>query len=136
MWLKTIISRSEKMFHANIELETAENTDFRRVLFTTNKSQLVLMSLRPGEDIGEEVHNVDQFFRFESGTGEVISNQSTQKVSDGDCVVIPSGTKHNIVNTGKKYLKLYTIYSPPHHKDGTVHHAKSDAENSLDQHSS
>jgi mannose-6-phosphate isomerase-like protein (cupin superfamily) len=118
-----------KGFKASIESETRKNTDFRRVLYTGKHSQLVLMSLRPGEEIGEEVHSaVDQFFRFEQGEGQVIIDHVKHPVGDGDAVVVPSGALHNVVNTGKKEdLKLYTIYSPPEHIDKVVRHTKADA---------
>jgi len=109
----------------NIEKETRENNFFRRVLFTAYYSQLVLMSLKPGEEIGEEVHGLDQFFRFEQGSGKVVLDGVEQEVADGFAVVIPAGTRHNIINTSTdKELKLYTVYSPPNHKDRTVHPTK------------
>lgn len=109
----------------NIEKETLDNELYRKVLFTANYSQLVLMSLRPSEEIGEEVHGLDQFFRFESGNGKVILDGVESEVSDGFAIVIPAGTRHNIVNTSPdKPLKLYTIYSPPNHKDATIHPTK------------
>ena len=109
----------------NIEKETLENELYRKVLFTANYSQLVLMSLKPNEEIGEEVHGLDQFFRFESGNGKVVLDGVEQEVSDGFAVVIPAGTRHNIVNTSAdKPLKVYTIYSPPNHKDATIHPTK------------
>lgn len=127
-WLQKISKRAENkvIFHADIETDTLENTDFRRVLFTTKHSQLVLMSIQPGEDIGEEIHGVDQFFRFEAGVGKVVAGGKTQPIKDGDSITIPSGTKHNIINTGDEPLKLYSIYSPPNHKAGTVHKTKAD----------
>jgi mannose-6-phosphate isomerase-like protein (cupin superfamily) len=98
------------------------------VLYTGEESQLVLMSLLPGEDIGSEVHpDNDQFFRFESGMGDVIINETEYSVSDGDAVVVPKGAKHNVINTGNVDLKLYTIYSPAHHKDGIVRATKAEA---------
>jgi mannose-6-phosphate isomerase-like protein (cupin superfamily) len=117
-----------KGFHANIEKLTAENTDFRRVLYTGKHSQLVLMCLRQGEDIGLETHTGnDQFFRFESGEGKVIIDESEYIVGDGDAVIVPVGAKHNVINTGSGDLKLYTIYSPAHHKDGIVRTTKAEA---------
>ncbi len=111
----------------NIEKETRENNFFRRVLFTAYYSQLVLMSLKPGEEIGEEVHGLDQFFRFEQGSGKVVLDGVEQEVADGFAVVIPAGTRHNIINTSTdKELKLYTVYSPPNHKDRTVHPTKAE----------
>jgi mannose-6-phosphate isomerase-like protein (cupin superfamily) len=115
-------------FIGNIEDRTEENRDFRRVVFTGPYLQLVLMTLRPGEDIGEEVHaDTDQFFRVEEGKGEVWINGQATHIDDDMAIVIPAGARHNIVNTGHKPLKMYTIYAPPHHADGTVHHAKADA---------
>lgn len=114
-------------YYVSLEEETTKNTDFRRVLFTTDKSQLVVMSLTPGEDIGSEVHDLDQFIRFESGHGEISMDGFRHKVKGGDAILVPSGTKHNVVNTSKtETLKLYAIYSPPNHKRGTVHRTKSD----------
>jgi len=119
-----------KGFKTAIELETKKNTDFRRVLYTGKNSQLVLMSLKPGEEIGMEVHDdVDQFFRFEAGEGKVLIDGAEHKVKDGDAVIVPCGAKHNVVNTSKSEdLKLYTIYSPPEHMDKVVRHTKKDAE--------
>ena len=117
-----------KGFKTDIENVTLTNSDFRRVLYTGKHSQLVLMSLKPGEEIGMEVHNtVDQFFRFEKGTGAVIIDGVSREVKDGDAAIVPSGAMHNVVNTGDSELKLYTIYSPPEHIDGTVRHTKNDA---------
>jgi mannose-6-phosphate isomerase-like protein (cupin superfamily) len=109
----------------NIEKATIDNVDFRRVLYTAKFMQLVLMSLKPGEDIGEEVHDVDQFFRFEKGAGRVVIDDNQYDVADGDSIIVPADSKHNVINTSEDQpLKLYTIYSPPHHKDGTVHSTK------------
>ena len=117
-----------KGFVINIEKATIDNQFFRKVLYTAKHSQLVLMSLTPHEDIGEEVHHLDQFIRIEAGEGKAILNNIEHKISDGSAVVIPAGTRHNIINTSKeKDLKIYTIYSPPEHKDGTVHKTKADA---------
>lgn len=117
-----------KGFVINIEKATIDNNFYRKVLYTAKHSQLVLMSLAPNEDIGEEVHHLDQFFRIESGEGKAILNNVEHKISDGSALVIPAGVKHNIINTSKnKDLKLYTIYSPAEHKDGTVHKTKADA---------
>lgn len=113
-----------------IEKQTVENTNFRQVLFTAKHSQLVVMCLQPGEDIGDEVHpNVDQFFRIERGEAKFIFNEKEEHtVGDGDAVVVPAGTFHNVVNTSKTAtLKLYTVYSPPNHPDGTVHKTKAEA---------
>lgn len=116
-------------FHDNIEKATMNNGDFRRVLYTGNHSQLVLMSLNPGEEIGLEVHpDTDQFFRFESGTGKVFIDGNEYDVREGDAVVVPAGAEHNVINkSDSESLRLYTIYSPAHHKDGTVHKTKEDA---------
>lgn len=119
----------KKGFMIDIETETVKNTDFRRVLYTSNFSQLVLMSLKPGEEIGEEVHDdVDQFFRFEEGEGVVIINDIEYPVKDGSAVIVPNGANHNVVNTSKtENLKLYTIYSPPEHRDKVVHKTREEA---------
>jgi len=120
-----------KPYYTNIEKVTIENTDFRRVLYT-GKLQLVLMSLEPKEDIGQEVHDhVDQFFRFEAGEGKVVTEDSEIIVKDGDVVVIPAGTVHNIINTSAtKRLSMYTIYSPANHPHGTVAHTNTKLKNS------
>jgi mannose-6-phosphate isomerase-like protein (cupin superfamily) len=116
-------------FHDDIERLTAENGDFRRVLYTGGHLQLVLMSLPPGCDIGAEVHeDRDQFFRFEEGEGEVDIDDNTYRVSDGSGVVVPAGARHNVRNTGTAALKLYTLYGPPEHKDGVVQSTKEEAE--------
>ncbi len=112
----------------NIEEQTLKNLDFRRVLFTAPHSQLVLMSLKAGEDIGKEIHKVDQFIRIERGDGKVILNGKESAVHTGFAFVIPAGTEHNVKNTGAGELKLYTIYSPPQHRDGTIHKTKAEAE--------
>lgn len=112
----------------NLEKEALENDYFRRVLFTAKNSQLVVMSLRAGEDIGMEVHTVDQFIRIESGDGLADLDEKEYEIADGSGIVIPAGTKHNIINTGDDEMKLYTIYSPPEHADGTIHKTKGDAE--------
>ncbi len=119
-----------KVFSTNIEEATLENSNFRKVLYTSKHSQLVLMSLKPGEDIGMEVHEEnDQFFRFEKGQGKCIIDGNECDVGDGVAVVVPSGAQHNIINTSKTdYLKLYTIYSPPHHKNGIIRATKEEAE--------
>jgi mannose-6-phosphate isomerase-like protein (cupin superfamily) len=112
-----------------IEKETKKNTDFRHVLYTGKHSQLVLMNIKPGEEIGEETHkDVDQFFRFEEGEGKVIIDGIEHRVKDGNGVIVPAGAKHNVINTSKLVnLKLYTIYSPPEHQDGVVRHTKKEA---------
>jgi mannose-6-phosphate isomerase-like protein (cupin superfamily) len=119
-----------KGFKTNIERDTLKNKNFRKVIYTGKNSQLVLMSLKPKEEIGLETHpENDQFLRFEGGTGRVIVDDSKYTVKDGDAVVIPAGAKHNVVNTSAtEELKIYTIYSPPHHKDGIVHKSKEQAE--------
>ena len=121
--------KTKKGFVGNIEKETEKNSDFRRVLYTGKYSQLVLMSLKPGEEIGEETHDdVDQFFRFEKGEGAVVIDGVEHDVKDGFAVVVPSGARHNVINTAKtQALKLYTIYSPPEHQDKVVRHTKADA---------
>jgi len=114
---------------ANIEEKTQANDYFREVLFTAEHCQLVVMALNPNEDIGEEVHTtVDQFLRIESGEGKAVLDGQETSLHDGDCVVVPAGTKHNIINTSSSSaLKLYTIYTPPEHRDGTIHKTKVDA---------
>jgi len=113
----------------NIEEKTKVNSYFRQVLFTGKNCQLVVMSLKPNEDIGMEVHNnVDQFFRFEQGQGKVVIDGQESVVGDGVAVVVPAGAQHNIINTSSSEdLKLYTVYSPPNHPDGTVHQTKDEA---------
>ena len=123
-----------KGFKTDIEKDTLENNNFRKVLYTGANLQLVLMSLKVGEDIGEETHNNDQFFRFEGGKGLCIIDGNEYKVKDGDCVIIPAGAKHNIINRSeKKELKVYTIYSPPHHKDGIIRSTKEDATKNFEE---
>ncbi len=120
------MNQSTKGYKDNIEQATLQNTDYRRVLYT-GKLQLVLMVLQPGEDIGWEVHEEhDQFFRFEQGKGKVYIDDEEFDVEDGDAVVVPAGSKHNVVNTGDSPLKLYTIYAPPEHPEGVVHKTKQD----------
>lgn len=112
----------------NIEEKTQINEYFREVLFTAQHSQLVVMSLKPGEDIGEEVHQLDQFLRVEAGVGKAILDGQETVISDGTAIIVPSGVKHNIVNTSdSEPLKLYTLYSPPEHRDGTIHQTKAEA---------
>lgn len=122
-------------FHSNIETLTLGNTNFRQVLYTGKHSQLVLMSLKPGEEIGEEIHaESDQFFRFEKGIGKVVIDGNEFEVKEGDAVIIPAGAKHNIVNlSATEELKLYTIYSPSHHRDGVVHATKIEAGNDQEE---
>ena len=118
-----------KGYIITLEKETEKNTDFRRVLYTGKHSQLVLMSIKPGEEIGEETHkNVDQFLRFERGEGKVIIDGVEHRIKDGDGVIVPAGAKHNVVNISKRMnLRLYTIYSPPEHQDGVLRHTKKEA---------
>ena len=118
-----------KGYKIHIEKHTEKNTDFRRVLYTGKHSQLVLMSLAPGEEIGMEVHaHIDQFFRFEAGEGAVFIDGVKHDVRGGDAVIVPAGAEHNVVNTSSRAaLKLYTIYSPPEHIDRTVRKTKADA---------
>jgi len=117
-----------KGYVTNIEKLSIENENFRKVLYTDKNSQLVLMSLLAGEDIGEEVHDVDQFLRVEQGTGKAILNDISHDLSDGGVIIVPAGVKHNLLNTGDVSMKLYTLYMPPHHKDGVVHATKAIAE--------
>lgn len=118
-----------KGFVTNIEAETLENEDFRRVLYTAEHCQLVLMSIPAGEDIGEEVHDVDQFIRIEEGDGQSVLDGVERDLTDGSAVVIPAGVRHNIKNlSSSDALKLYTLYAPPHHEDAIVHKTKKDAE--------
>jgi len=124
-----------KGFKGNIEKETLANKDFRKVLYTGKHLQLVLMSLEPGEDIGVETHSGnDQFFRFESGAGTCVIDGNEYSVGEGDVIVVPAGAKHNIINNGKSApFKMYTIYGPPNHQEGTVRVTKVDAENNAEQ---
>jgi len=113
----------------NIEEKTLDNTNFRQVLFTGKHMQLVLMALKPGEEIGEEIHeNVDQFFRIEQGEAKVIIDGEEDVLNDGMVAIVPAGAKHNVINTSNVDLKLYTIYSPPNHPDGTINKDKAAAE--------
>ncbi len=112
----------------NIEKLALENSNFRKVIFTAPHSQLVVMSLHEAEDIGMETHpENDQFIRVEQGSGKAILNGEESTLSEGSAVIIPSGIEHNIINTGDKEMKLYTVYSPAHHPDGTIHSTKADA---------
>jgi len=118
-----------KGYHDNIERATLENTDFRRVLYTAKHSQLVLMTLKPGEEIGSEVHgDGDQFFRFEEGRGQLVIDDNTYEVKADDAGIVPAGAQHNVINTGDVDLKLYTVYSPAEHRDGVVRATKAEAE--------
>lgn len=118
-----------KGFNGNIEQLTMSNGNFRQVLYTGENTQLVLMCLKPGEDIGMEIHGEnDQFFRFETGRGMVVIDGNEYEVADGSAIVVPSGSEHNVINTSDtEDLKLYTLYSPPHHKDGIVRKTKQEA---------
>ncbi len=112
----------------NIEEKTQANNYFREVLFTAKNCQLVVMSLKPNEDIGEEVHSLDQFLRVESGEGKAILDGEETKITDGSAVIVPAGAKHNLINTSDSIpLKLYTLYAPPEHRDGTIHQTKAEA---------
>ncbi|MEQ1645069.1 MAG: cupin domain-containing protein [Pyrinomonadaceae bacterium] len=119
-----------KGYKSNIEKDTLKNKNFRKVLYTGQHLQLVLMSLKPKEEIGAEVHaENDQFLRFEGGKGRVIIDKTTYNVKDGDAVIVPAGAKHNVINvSASEDLKLYTIYAPPHHKDQIVRKTKESAE--------
>ena len=118
-----------KGYNENIETLTTANSDFRQVLYTGKHLQLVLMTIQPGEEIGSEVHDgIDQFFRFEEGTGVVDIDGVENKVEDGSGVIVPSGARHNVRNTGDRPLKLYSIYGPPEHRDGIVQATKAEAE--------
>ena len=122
-----------KGFIGNIETQTVENRDFRRVIYTGEHAQLVLMTLQPGEEIGEEVHeDTDQFFRVEKGTGEVVIDSQRSPIEDGTAILVPAGSRHNVMNTGAGPLQVYTLYAPPHHEEGTVHHSKADADASAE----
>lgn len=121
-------------FVDDIEKLTEDNEEFRRVLYTGKNLQLVLMALQPGEEIGEEVHeDRDQFFRVEKGKGEIVIDGVTTKIKSDIAMIVPAGARHNVRNTGEKALKLYTLYAPPEHLDGTVHATKADADAS-DEH--
>lgn len=125
--------KSKNGYIVNIDERTVSNTNYREVLFTVPGSQLVVMSLKPGEEIGEEMHDgIDQFIRFEEGEAKVVLNGKEHHVKADDAVVIPAGVRHNVINTSANQdLKLYTIYSPPEHRDGTLHKTKSEA---MDEH--
>jgi len=121
--------RSSRGLVTDIEKVTEQNNDFRRVIYTASHSQLVVMALPPGEHIGAETHrDVDQFLRVEEGTGEVMLGSTRRPVGPGSAIVVPAGTKHDVRSAGDKPLKLYTVYSPPQHRDGIVHHTRADAE--------
>lgn len=116
-----------KGYVQDIEAIATGNEDFRRVLYTSRNCQLVVMALRPQEEIGAEVHKLDQFFRVEAGHGEAVLDGVRTAIQAGYAVVVPAGARHNIINTGTEPLKLYTIYAPPNHRDGVVHHTRADA---------
>jgi mannose-6-phosphate isomerase-like protein (cupin superfamily) len=116
-------------FVTNIEDKTLENDNFREVIYTADHGQIVLMKLLPKEEIGEEVHKVDQFFRIERGEGKVIINGDEHHIEDGSAILVPAGSRHNVINTSSDIsMKLYTIYMPPQHRDHTVHKTKAEAE--------
>lgn len=118
-----------KGYVANIEEAALANENFRQILYTAKNCQLVVMSLQPGEDIGEEVHQLDQFLRVEAGVGKVVLDGVEHEISDGFAILVPAGTRHNLINTSvEKPMKLYTLYAPPHHRDGVVHQTKAEAE--------
>jgi mannose-6-phosphate isomerase-like protein (cupin superfamily) len=117
-----------KGFVKDIESIAVANNDFRQVLYTAKHCQLVVMTLKVGEEIGAEVHKLDQFFRIEAGTGEAVLDGVHTAIKAGFAVLVPAGTEHNIVNTGAVPLHLYTIYSPPNHRDGVVHHTRAAAD--------
>jgi mannose-6-phosphate isomerase-like protein (cupin superfamily) len=115
-------------FVKDIEGLASKNADFRQVLYTARHCQLVVMALKPKEEIGAEVHTLDQFFRVEEGAGEAVLDGARTAIRAGFAVLVPAGTNHNIINTGSVPLKLYTLYSPPNHRDGVVHHTRAEAE--------
>lgn len=122
-----------KGYIKNIEALTLENKYFREVLYTAKNSQVVVMSLKPNEDIGEEVHELDQFIRCERGNGKAILDGVETEITDGYAAVVPAGAMHNIINTSPtESMQLYTVYSPPNHKDGTIHKTKADAESDVE----
>lgn len=117
-----------KGYVQDIESIATGNNEFRRVLYTARNCQLVVMSLKPQEDIGAEVHKLDQFFRVEAGRGEAELDGVRTAIQAGYAVIVPAGARHNIINTGSEPLKLYTLYAPPNHRDGVVHHTRADAQ--------
>jgi mannose-6-phosphate isomerase-like protein (cupin superfamily) len=117
-----------KGFIQDIEAIAVQNDAFRQVLYTAKHCQLVVMALKPQEDIGMEVHTLDQFFRVEQGSGEAVQNGVRTAIRAGFALVVPAGAQHNIINTGTVPLKLYTLYAPPNHRDGVVHRTRADAE--------
>ncbi|MDE2001090.1 MAG: cupin domain-containing protein [Patescibacteria group bacterium] len=117
-----------KGFVGNIEELSLQNENFRKVLYTSKNSQLVLMSLKSGEEIGAEVHHLDQFIRVDAGEGKAVLDGVEHAIKDGFAILVPAGTEHNIINTSDKPMKLYTLYAPPNHKDGVIHPTKAVAE--------
>ncbi len=117
-----------KGYIQDIEAIALANDDFRRVLYTARNCQVVVMALQPDEDIGAEVHELDQFFRVQAGSGEAVLDGVRTAIHAGSVVVVPAGARHNLVNTGQQPLKLFTIYAPPNHRDGVVHRTRADAE--------
>ncbi len=117
-----------KGYIQNIDVISIKNEDFRQVLYTAKNCQLVVMAIKPNEEIGMETHTLDQFFRVEAGRGEAILDGVHTPISPGFVVIIPAGTEHNIVNTGTTTMKLYTLYAPPNHRDGVIHHTRAEAE--------
>jgi mannose-6-phosphate isomerase-like protein (cupin superfamily) len=117
-----------KGYIKNIESVAVKNEDFRQVLYTAKNCQLVVMALKPKEEIGMELHKLDQFFRVEEGTGEAVLDGVRTAISAGFAVLVPAGTNHNIINSGTVPMKLYTLYSPPNHRDGVIHHTRAEAE--------
>ncbi len=115
-----------KGYIINIEEETLKNADYRRVLYTAKNSQLVLMCIKPGEAIGEEIHHLDQFIRIEGGNGKAIMDGVEHDLCEDHAIIVPAGMRHNVINTGDIDMKLYTVYSPPEHKDGIIEHTKAD----------
>jgi mannose-6-phosphate isomerase-like protein (cupin superfamily) len=123
------VSSDAEGFHDDIQEDTLENENFRKVLYTGKNMQLVLMTLQPGENIGMEHHDADQFFRFEGGVGQCVINGNEYDVKDGDSVFVPGGAEHDVINTSdEELLQLYTLYGPPNHVDGTIHETKEDAD--------
>jgi mannose-6-phosphate isomerase-like protein (cupin superfamily) len=116
-----------KGFIKNIEAIAVDNNEFRSVLYTAQHCQLVVMALKPKEEIGAEIHHLDQFFRVEQGAGVAVLDGITTEITTGYAVIVPAGTKHNIINTGSAPMKLYTLYTPPNHRDGVIHHTRADA---------
>ncbi|MGV8150891.1 MAG: cupin domain-containing protein [Candidatus Woesearchaeota archaeon] len=128
--LAIIVSGDVNMYHGNIEKETLENSNFRKVLFTGQYMQLVVMTLKEGEEIGTEVHSdVDQFFRVEAGEAKFVIDEQEYLAGDGDAIIVPAGFNHNVINNSAGDLKLYTIYTPPEHPHGTIHKTKKETEN-------